>query len=461
MTAAHTEKKPLSFLTILSYGLSYGSGYQIMGALVGSYLMVFLTDTFGIPAAAVGVIMVLASIWDAINDPIMGVLADKVHTRFGRYRPFFLFIPALLTVVVVLLFKSPHLSDTGKIIWTAVFYIGYGMLRTAFEVPCNALINAITDEEKERQKLISSYTLIMGIFTTVTTSFALALVSLFGGENTAKGYMMVVGIAGILMTVSCWVCFACTKERFVTPPAKHSLGEQLTKLFSVKGLIPTIIIWLAGYIGYNIMMGSSVYYLLYCLCRPDLISGYMLTISVCGLAGISFFIPLLMRLCKSVKKSFAVSQLGTFACNALCLVLSRSVPAVFVFSGLASLCATMFMVFGSMLMTEISDATFYHTHTIMNGTIAALKGFTNKCGIAVANGVVSGVLAATGYVANAVGQEPQATVVGITCVRFAAPALMALVIVAALRFYPITEEVKAVFAGLYGPDGAGKKERDA
>ena len=68
----------LSLATILSYGMAYGSGYQIMGSLVGSYLMIFFTDTFGIPAAAAGVIMVLASIWDAINDPIMGVLADKI-----------------------------------------------------------------------------------------------------------------------------------------------------------------------------------------------------------------------------------------------------------------------------------------------------------------------------------------------------------------------------------------------
>ena len=176
----------LSKLTIGSYAMSYGSGYQIMGSLVGSYLMVFMTDTFGIPAAAVGVIMVLASIWDAINDPMMGVLADKTKTRFGKYRPYFLFVPALLTVVVVLLFSCPNLSDTGKIIWTGVFYIGYGMLRTAIEIPCNALINAVTNQETERQKMISAYSLVMGIFTTITTSFALSAVSLFRSEERSS-----------------------------------------------------------------------------------------------------------------------------------------------------------------------------------------------------------------------------------------------------------------------------------
>ena len=165
------KNKKLSPLTYLSYGLAYGSGFQIMHGIVGSYLMVFLTDTFGVPAAAVGAIMLFASVWDAINDPLMGVLADKTKTRFGRYRPYLLIVPFLLAVVDVCLFLSPNLSNHGKIVWTAVFYVLYGMLRTAFEIPCNALINAVTNKENERQKLISTYTFTMGIFTTITTSF--------------------------------------------------------------------------------------------------------------------------------------------------------------------------------------------------------------------------------------------------------------------------------------------------
>lgn len=447
MSNRNSEK--LSKLTIASYAMSYGSGYQIMGSLVGAYLMVFLTDTFGIPAGAVGVIMVLASIWDAINDPIMGVIADKTKTKYGKYRPYFLFVPALLTVVVVLLFSSPNLSPQGKIIWTAVFYVGFGMLRTAIEIPCNAIINAVTNQESERSKMISAYTFTMGVFTTITTSFALSLVTLFGGENTAKGYMIVVGFAGVLMTISCLVCFATTKEKYTVESEKQPLIQQLKTLFSVKGLIPTIIIWLAGYVGYNIMMGSSVYYIMYCLCRPDLISGYMMVVSVCGIAGIVVMIPIFMRTLKSVKKGFVISQIIVCICNLICLLGGKSLPVLFIFSGLASLFATMFMVYGSMLMTEMADFTYYKTNNFMNGIIASIKGFSNKCGIAVSNGVISAVLAATGYVANAIGAEPQATITGITLVRFACPLVMAAVIVIALKFYPITEEIKKEFTGLY------------
>lgn len=451
-TAANSGR--LSHKTVISYAMATGSGYQIMGSLVGSYLMVFLTDTFGVPAAAVGVIMVLASIWDAINDPMMGVIADKTHTRFGKFRPYFLWVPACLTVVVVLLFACPNLSTTGKIVWTAVFYVGYGMLRTAIEIPSSALINAVSNQESERGRMISAYTLVMGIFTTLTTSFALSMVSLFGGENTAKGYMIVVGIAGVIMTISCWLCFAFTKESYTTPKEDKPVLDQLKRLFRVNGLLFALVIWVAGYIGYNIMMSSSVYYVMYCLCRPDLITPYMLTISVSGLIGIQFFIPVIMKRFRSVKKGFIFSQVMVLICNMVCWLCSQNIAVVFVFSALALLFATMFMVFGAMIMTEVSDMAYYETGTMMNGTIAALKGFSNKCGIAAANGIVSGVLAATGYIANAIGQEPAATVSGITAVRFACPAVMALIAILALLVYPITEETKQKFANLYsGQEG--------
>jgi len=401
------EKGKLSLATIISYGMSYGSGYQIMGSLVGSYFLIFLTDTFGVPAAAAGVIMVIASIWDAINDPMMGVVADKTHTRFGKFRPYLLWVPACLTVVVVLMFSSPNLSVHGKIVWTAVFYILYGMLRTAFEIPCNALINAVTDKQNERQKLISMYTQIMGIFTAVTTSFALAWVTFFGGENTAKGYMIVVGIAGLVMTITSLCLFATSKEEYVSKnqDPQIPLLNQLSMLRHVKGLVPALVVWITGYIGFNIMMASSVYYVMYCMMRPDLISNYMMTISLVGLLSPFIMVPLFLKLFKSFKKAFILSQLLTLIFNVACLVLNDNVTVVFVCSGLASLVATMFMVYGAMMMSEVTDVSYAKTGVVMNGTIAALKGFSNKLGIAVSNGVISGVLAVTGYVAGAIGSN--------------------------------------------------------
>lgn len=433
----NTKSNKLKVSTILSYAMATGSGYQIMGSLVGSYLLVFLTDTFGIPAAAAGVIMVIASIWDAINDPIMGTIADRTKTKWGRYRPWFLFVPACLTVVVVLLFASPNISENGKIIWTAVFYILYGMLRTAIEIPSGALINAVTEEPSERTKLISAYTIVMGIFTTITSSFALGMVSFLGGENTAKGYMWVVGIAGVLMMVTCWWCFAATKEREETFKEQAPLKEELKQLIRYKELIPVILTWLAGFTAFNIMMSSSVYYMLYYICRPDLIALYMLDISLVGVLGIAFLIPLMMKFCKSTKKAFMVSQAAVAICSIILFFFGKNLTVLFIFSGIGSLFATLSMPFSSMLMSEMTDYILQKSGQVMNGTMAALKGFANKGGIAIASAVISFMLSATGYIAGAIGEQPDGVLLGINVARFLVPAICAVLVVLCLMKYPV------------------------
>ncbi len=449
------KKEKLSIVTILSYAFATGSGYQIMGSLVGSYLMIFLTDTFGVPAGAVGVIMVVASIWDAINDPMMGTIADHTKSRWGKYRPYFLFVPAILTVVVVLLFASPNISTHGKIIWTAVFYILYGMLRTAIEIPSGALINAVTDEPAERNKLINAYTVVMGIFTTITTSFALSFVSLFGGDNTAKGYMIVVGAAGILMTVSCFICFATTKENCARENTQAPLMVELKKLFHVKGLIFVILAWLAAYTAFNIMMSSSVYYMMYCVCRPDLISFYMLDISLVGVLGIVFLIPILMKKFGKTERAFAASQVVVIICYIVIMLFRQNLVVLFVASGIAAMFATASMPFSSMTMSEMTDLILLDSGSTMNGTIAALKGFSNKAGIAISSAVVSFTLAATGYIAGAVGQEPQAVITGISIARFIVPVICGVIIILALMKYPVTDEKRMEFHKMY----ANKKEK--
>lgn len=440
------KREKLKLSTILSYALATGSGYQIMGSLVGAYLMIFLTDTFGVPAGAVGVITVVASIWDAINDPIMGTIADRTKSRWGKYRPYFLFIPAILTVVVVLLFASPNIGTHGKIIWTAVFYILYGMLRTAIEIPSGALINAVTDEPSERSKMINAYTMVMGICTTIATSFGLSLVSLFGGDNTAKGYMIVVGLAGLIMTITCWMCFSTTKETCVQHNEQKPLLEEIKSLFHVKGLLSVIAVWLAAYTAYNIMMSSSVYYIMYCLCRPDLISMYMLDVSLVGLLGIVIIVPLFMRLFHKTQKAFAISQVAVIICDILIVIFHGNMTVLFVCSGVASMFATASMPFSAMMMT---DLVLINSGRVVNGTMAALKGFSNKAGIAISSAVVSFTLAATGYIANAIGQEPQAVITGITVARFVVPAICGVVIILALVKYPITDEVRQKVRAVY------------
>ncbi|MGE4488790.1 MAG: MFS transporter, partial [Kiritimatiellales bacterium] len=101
----------------LNVKLAYGSGSfgnNLVYGLMSIYLMVFYTDHFGIPVAAVGTLFLIARIWDAVNDPIMGMLVDNTRSRWGQFRPYLLFVPLVMGVCTTLCFTSPDFSLTGK-----------------------------------------------------------------------------------------------------------------------------------------------------------------------------------------------------------------------------------------------------------------------------------------------------------------------------------------------------------
>lgn len=449
MSKTTQESGKLKRSTVLSYALAAGTGSQFIGALVGTYISVFLTDTFGVPAAAVGIIMVIATIWDAINDPMMGSIADHTKSRWGRYRPYLLFIPIPLAIVTVLLFSNPDLSTTGKIAWTAVFYIAYGMLTTAIQIPFGAIINAVTDQESQRRRMVSSYTFVMGIVTTIASSFALVLIEIAGKGNTAKGYMIVLGIAGIILVLTNWFCFACTKEKFVNKEQPEPLLKQLKKLVKFKEIFPVLLIWCMGCLGFQSMMGSSVYYITYYVGNPNLIPTYMLVVSLVGLLGIVIMLPIFSKIFKEMKTGFMVSQGIAAVCFFILFFIGKnSIPLLYILSGIAAIFITMSNAYIPLIMTEMIDYVYFKAGDQLNATIGALRGFSYKCGVALSSGIMMFTLGATGYVANAPEQTASA-LMGINFVRFLVPVISAIIVIICLKFYPVTGKVKEEMKDLY------------
>ena len=436
--------------TVLSYALASGSGTQFIYAVVGTYLSAFLTDTFGVPAGAVGFIMVAATIWDAVYSLIIGGVADRTNTRFGRYRPYMLILPLPMAIATIALFSCPDLSTGGKIAWSACFYLIYSMLATATQIPIGAIINAVTDREDQRQRMISTYTTTMGIATTVASSFALVLIEAAGKGDAARGYMIVMAAAGALMVLTNWLCFACTKERFISHGKPEPLRVQLKKLAGIRSIFPCILVWCFGFIGFQCMMSASVYYINYYIGNPALIPSYMLVISLIGLMGIVVVIPLFMRWFKGdMKTGFVVSQIGGAVCSLiLFFVGGHSIHLLYILSGLGAIFFTMSNAYIPMIVTETIDYVYYKTGEQLNATIGALRGFAVKCGSAISSGVLMFTLSITGYAANA-PEQTSAALTGIAFVRFLVPVICVIIVVLCLRTYPVTREIKEKMRGMY------------
>ncbi|MFV0465776.1 MAG: MFS transporter [Lachnospiraceae bacterium] len=407
---------------------------MLIQATIASYFALFMTDTFMVPAAAASVIMFFATLWDAINDPIMGGICDRTRSKWGRYRPYLLFIPILLTIVTYFLFLNPQgLTDSQKIAYITVFYVLYGMLTTALTMPQMALLPTLTKSDNERNQMVTLGVIMVAVSFTIASSFTTNFVSFFGGS-----YAPLMLIYGALAIIANLLLFKNSKERFLEKTEKRSVVDDLKILFRHKELLSILIVWCMASLGYGLMFSSSVYYIMYYMVRPDLIPMYMLTLSVGALVSMMIIMPLFLRLFKSAEKVLQVSQTIALVCYIMLFIVGRnSLILLFVLSFIATATASMEQGLINILLNDTIDYIQLTEKVSINGMLAAIKGFAYKCGTTLTSSGILAVLALTGYIAGAVGHQPESAMIGINILRFALPAATCIIIIVCLMFYPI------------------------
>jgi GPH family glycoside/pentoside/hexuronide:cation symporter len=176
----------LSFKEKLGYGLGDTASHFVWD-MVGFWILIFYTDTFGISAAAAGTIMLVARIWDMINDPLMGVISDRTTTRWGKFRPYILFTAVPYAVLAVLTFTTPDLNQTGKVIWAGITYLLLMTAYTAINLPYSSLMAVMTSDSTERAG-INTFRFISAFSgQLIVTGLALSMAIYFGkGDFTTQ-----------------------------------------------------------------------------------------------------------------------------------------------------------------------------------------------------------------------------------------------------------------------------------
>ena len=426
--------------TALAYALSQGGGFMLIQATVASYFSNFMTDTVMIPAAAASVIMFIATLWDAINDPIMGGICDRTKTKFGSYRPYLLWVPIVLTIVSFFLFLNPSgLSDTQKILYIGAFYILYGMCVTALTMPQMALMPAVTKNDKERGHAVTLGMISIAIAFTIASTFTTTFVGFFGS------YVPLMIIYGVLAILANIMLFRNTKERYRIPNDGRSVFEDLKVFGRHKKLIIMLIIWMMSSVGYGAMFSTSVYYIMYYIMRPDLIAVYMGVLSIGALISMMVLMPLCIRLFGSPTKAFIFTQAVTLVCYViLFFVGNKNMTVLFVGSFIATAFSSMEQALINFFVNDTIDYIQLKENVSMNGMVSAIKGFAYKCGSTLVSSGILAVLAASGYIANAIGQEPESAMVAINSLRFALPAATCVILIICLIFNPIEAHRKEI-----------------
>ncbi len=271
-SSAGEDSGKLSIIEKVGFGLG-DTASNILYQAWSFFLMVFYTDVFGIPAKVASFMFLITRFWDMVNDPIMGMIADRTNTRWGKFRPYLLWMAVPYGILACAMFITPDWGQNMKIFYAYVTYILATMAYTAINIPYSSLMAVMTPDPQERTTL-SQYRFFfafVGMF--LVTTLTLPLAKFFGanpghagynpelGYSQALGYQVTMGVFGGIAIVLLFITFITTRER-IQPPAGQK-SAFLQDLKNVSKNRPWLILFLASifWLIHNMIRnGMAAYY---------------------------------------------------------------------------------------------------------------------------------------------------------------------------------------------------------
>lgn len=441
----------------LTEKIGYGFGdmaSSMFWKLFGAYLMIFYTDVFGLPAAVVGTMFLITRIWDSAFDPIVGVVADRTHSRWGKFRPYLLWLAVPFGIIGILTFVTPDWSPTGKLIYAYVTYSLMMMIYSAINVPYASLLGVMSPNPKERNTLSTYRMTFAYIGSFIALLLFMPLVNFFSGNSKEladqqTGWTLAVLVIAILCIVLFFGCFAWTKER-VKPikETQNPLKEDLKDLFKNKPWWILLGAGVAALVFNSIRDGATVYYFKYFVVEEDyatvsffgmsfVLSGLYLALGqAANIIGVIAAAPVSNRIGKRNTYMWAMI-IATVLSVIFYWFDKEDLIWMFVFQALISVCAgSIFPLLWSMY-ADCADYSELKTGNRATGLIFSSSSMSQKFGWAIGTAVTGWLLGFFGFQANAVQSEE--AISGIKMFLSFLPAIGTILSVVFISMYPLTE----------------------
>ena len=442
----------------LTEKIGYGFGdmaSSMFWKLFGAYLMIFYTDVFGLPAAVVGTMFLITRIWDSAFDPIVGVVADRTHSRWGKFRPYLLWLAAPFGIIGVLTFVTPDWSPTGKLVYAYVTYSLMMMIYSAINVPYASLLGVMSPNPKERNTLSTYRMTFAYIGSFIALLLFMPLVNFFSGNSKdlgdqQTGWTMAVVVIAILCIILFFGCFAWTKER-VKPikEAQNPLKEDLKDLFKNKPWWILLGAGVAALVFNSIRDGATVYYFKYFVVEEDyatvsffgmsfVLSGLYLALGqAANIIGVIAAAPVSNRIGK--RNTYMWAMIIATVLSVLFYWFDKEdLIWMFVFQALISICAgSIFPLLWSMY-ADCADYSELKTGNRATGVIFPSSSMSQKFGWAIGTAITGWLLGFFGFQANAIQSEE--AISGIKMFLSFLPAVGTILSVVFISMYPLTEK---------------------
>ena len=421
---------------IIAYGMG-GVASTMPSEFKKSFSMPFLTDVVGLPIQLMGTITMLMTIWDAINDPIIGGIADRTNSRWGKYRSHMYIGGFLSAVVTILLFVNPNWGSTGNLIYATVLLLLWSVFFTQFGVPWQALNSVMSTDPNQRNLLLTSRQM-AGFFAGAAVGImTLPIVNALGGGN--MGWLAAAGVVGIITTITAILSANGAKRKdypgsIPTPPPMH-LTQQLDIIIKNPAVIFSSLAF--GMVSLIQALGAAInlYYLRIVVQNTGILS----ITSALGLISSIVFIPMIPKLIRVFGKiPLVVIGLAIYMINPMVLFFLRENATPLQVIVLALISNLGFAICNVVILSFIPDCidyTEYKFGTAQAGLINASVTFMRKFCAAFATFIVGTLLAMVNYDPDIITPEVVDMILNI---RIYIPLILAAFCLLFLRLYPIT-----------------------
>ena len=411
-----------------SYGIG-AYGKDLACGIVYTFLMIYFTDVVGINPAFVGTLFLMARLWDAINDPIMGMIVDNTRSRFGKFRPWIFIGTILNSVVLFLLFRKPDLEGTSLYLYYSVMYILWGMTYTIMDIPYWSMIPTLATTKEDREKISVVPRIFASLGGLTVTTFGIALVNKLGNGNQIKGFeYFALGIV-IIFIISTIVTCINVKEK--TQVQVNNEKVNIKQAFNILKQNDQLLVFIGIVLAYNLAMqlagGAAIYYFNYVAGKESLFSLYSF-FKVAEIGGLMLFPVVTRKIGRQqvFRMATILPMFGLITLFISGLIAPQSILFISVSAVLLNLGSGFLLGSTTVMLADIVDYGEYKLGSRNESIIFSAQTLLVKLASALSGWLIGVGLSLIGYVAGAAVQS-NITIIGIRVIMTIIPSIVALV----------------------------------
>ena len=437
--------------------VAYGFGdaaSSMFWKIFSMYLLFFYTDVFGLAAAAEGTMFLVTKVWDSFFDPFVGIYSDRINTKWGKFRPFLLWVAVPFAIIGVLTFYTPDFAHNGKLIYAYITYSLMMMVYSLINVPYASLLGVMSSDGKERTTL-ASYRMVFAFAGSLIALWMIEPLVKYFGDGTltsSQGWFYTIVVFGVMTTLLFWGCFAGTKER-IKPIKKDqsTLKEDLNDLWKNKPWWILLGAGVATLLFNTIRDGGAIYYFKYFLEKTDhetfsifgmgtgmsYLTIYLVLGQAANIVGVVLATPLANKFGK--KKTFFAAMLSAAVLSILFYFLTKdNITMILLLQFFISICAGCIFPLLWSMYADTADYSEWKQGRRATGLVFSASSMSQKLGWAFGGAATGWLLAYFGFQANVVQTENAQT--GIRLMLSILPAAGAIISMLFIFVYPLTEE---------------------